>query len=190
MSERITHHEHEQSAENSAEHAKKSQELLNHAKHEAHKSEKESSHIEDLRSQIEKHAKTKDEQESQRKDSEPEVANTYWFSQEYRTVAYKQLLSKTRTHLSRPQKAVSRLIHQPTIEKYSEIGSKTVARPSGVLSGSILSFITSLAVYLVSKRNGYDMTYTIFIISFIGGFIAGVVIELAYRSVRLILSRD
>lgn len=177
--------------ETAAEAEKRSKELLENSRQEAARAEGANNNkLREIREQINTHAESKDTRQEKTGDEEPESANAYWFSQEYRSVAYKQILNRTQQHLTKSQKALSKLVHQPTVEKLSDIGGKTVARPSGVLIGSIFSFVSSLAVYAIAKRNGYDMTYSIIMISFLGGFIVGVAVEFAYRAFKSLLARD
>jgi hypothetical protein len=195
MSEHYTP-KHEKSAEtshDSHELQERQKELLNEAKREAgearnHHQEK----LEDIRHEIEQNASQTNEMSvGEQTDSEgPASTNTYWNSREYRDVAYKQLLNKARKHLNKQEKMASKIFHQPVIERASEIGSKTVARPSGVLVGSIVSFIASAITYVLSKRYGYDMSYAVFMMSFIGGFAIGVLGEFSVRSIRLVLARN
>lgn len=168
-------------------------ELLDEAKKEAALSHHEHQEkLNEIRNEIHETASTAAEMtkaESETRD-EPEAANTYWNSHEYREMAFKQLMTKVRKNLNGPERVASKLFHQPLVERASEVGSKTIARPSGVLVGSIFSFITSLITYILAKQNGYDMSYSIFIMSFIGGFILGVIAEFAYRVVRTLMARD
>ena len=195
MSERQnSSHEHgSEQQSNSHELKARSSELLDEAKKEAaeakhHHAEK----LDEIRNEIEKQATGAKEMSASETKSqeEPEAANTYWNSQEYRDLAFKQFMSKVQKHLTPTEKIGSKLFHQPMVEKASEIGSKTVARPSGVLAGSIFSFITSLATYYFAKQNGYDMTYSIFIVSFIVGFFLGILVEFVFRGTKALLSRD
>ncbi len=178
---------------NSHELKARSKELLDEAKKEAeqakhHHAEK----LDEIRSEIEKQATAAKEMSATetKGQEEPEAANTYWNSQEYRDLAFKQFMGKVQKHLTPSEKIGSKIFHQPMVERASEIGSKTVARPSGVLTGSIFSFITSLVAYYFAKQNGYDMTYSIFIVSFIVGFFLGILAEFVYRGTRALLSRD
>lgn len=193
MSEKIASSPEQKESLELHEHAKRQQEILNEAKHEAEKTENQhAKKIEEIRDLINEQAvvtdnKNKSEQQAQ---TEPEVANTYWNSSEYRDLAFRQLMGRVRKHMSGSERAASKVIHQPTVERLSEIGEKTVARTSGVLVGSIFSFVVSLSTYYLSRRNGYDMTYAIFIVSFFGGFIFGLLIEFGYKSIRALLSRS
>ncbi len=186
---------HEQGAEteaNTAEIKARQNELLKNAEKAA--AESKNHHQEnliDIRKEIDDTSTTTEAITTEKRSTEePEMATTYWNSKEYREVAFKQLMGKVQKHLNGPERVASKVFHQPTIEKASEIGSKTVARPSGVLMGSIFSFVISLTTYLLAKYNGYDMPYSVFIMSFIGGFLLGVFVEFLYRGLRLLLSRD
>lgn len=193
MSETLSSSEKNGQIEPSSEHLKRQQEILDEAKREAAKAEHEHAQkIEQIRDLVNEQAVESATNTSQEQTAhgEPEEANTYWYSREYRELAFKQLMGRVRTHMSKPEQAASKLIHRPGIEKASEIGEKTVARTSGVLVGSICSFIASLATYYFSRRNGYDMTYSIFIVSFIGGFFVGLLLELIYKMLSSLLSRS
>ena len=177
---------------NSAEMKARQNEILENAKKEASEARNlNQEKLDDIRKEIDQTANTTEMLASETKATEePEAANTYWNSQEYRDLAFKQFMGKVRKNLSAPEKVASKVFHQPVIEKASEIGSKTIARPSGVLMGSIFSFVISLGTYLLAKYNSYDMSYSVFIMSFIGGFLLGVFVEFLYRGLRLLLSRD
>lgn len=194
MSEKHTshvEHGHEQ-ADNTHEAKQRAQELLNEAKREASEAKHHhKEHIDELRNEIEKQASTTQEMGASEaiNQQEPEAANTYWYSAEYRKQAYDQMLRTVRNRLPKRDQLASKVFHQPVIEKASEIGSKTVARPSGVLTGSILSFVASFVTYFFSKRYGFDMTYSIFIMSFLGGFILGIAGEFGYKAVKALMAR-
>ena len=186
---------HEHGAEdqiNSAEMKARQNEILENAKKEASEARNlNQEKLDDIRKEIDQTANTTEMLASETKATEePEAANTYWNSQEYRDLAFKQFMGKVRKNLSAPEKVASKVFHQPVIEKASEIGSKTIARPSGVLMGSIFSFVISLGTYVLAKYNSYDMSYSVFIMSFIGGFLLGVLVEFLYRGFKLLLSRD
>ncbi len=194
MSESIKQNgEHHESKQVMHEAQKRAKEVLNEAKKEAAKSEADhNKRLESIREEIERTSETSKHHKKQEAspDREPENTDTYWYSKEYRDLAYSQTLSKVRKHLSRSERVGSKIIHKPVIEKLSDIGDKTVARTSGVLFGSIFSFIASLTVYLVARRQGYDMTYAVFIWSFVGGFALGILTEFCYRGLKGLLSRS
>jgi hypothetical protein len=147
------------------------------AKHEAKDS------LEAIRSSIDKHAeagKHKHEEavEAQTKrDAGPAVID--------RTVkkkAYKKELHRVQSHLPKGQKAFSKLIHSSAVETASEIGGKTVARPSGLLGGGIAALLGSGALVIVSRHYGFSYNFFVFIAFLIAGFFVGLIIELIVRA--------
>jgi hypothetical protein len=175
----------------SPEHSASDHERLEKAKHEALKAaaEHEKVNVDEILEKAKSEAKATVESAPASTDEDQKTANTYWFSKQYRNDSYKQMISGVQSRLSKGDRAVSKLIHQPIVEKVSEIGSRTVARPSGLLFGSICSFVASMITYIVARRNGYNMTYSVFILSFLGGFLIGIVAEYGYKLVRSVASR-
>lgn len=104
-------------------------------------------------------------------------------SKQLKQMAFSRALTRTRKHLSAPSKALSKFVHNPAIDKVSEVSSKTVARPSALLSASAFSFIGSLILLLAVKKYGFEYNFFAFILLFVMGYIAGLFIELLYRSV-------
>ncbi|MDZ7744335.1 MAG: hypothetical protein U5K77_01060 [Candidatus Saccharibacteria bacterium] len=96
-------------------------------------------------------------------------------------MAYKRTLSRVQSQLSVPEKTFSKFIHRPTIEKASEIGSKTVARPSGIMGGGVASLLGTGFVLFVAKRYGFEYNYMLFVLLFAAGFIIGIGFELIVR---------
>jgi hypothetical protein len=127
--------------------------------------------------------------ESAAKASESSSANTggsqhHWWSPEFKITSYKQTLGRVRKHLSPAEKTLSKIVHQPLVEQASEIGSKTIARPSGILVGSVLSFGLSTTAYILTKRYGYDLPNSIFGLCFVGGFMIGIIGEFVYKTLH------
>lgn len=185
-------HEHGEQPLDTSEAKKREHELLKDAKEKAESAKNNhTENLKNIREEIEKEAESANKTATaETHQEEPDAANTYWYSREYRDLAFKQLLGKVQAHLSSSEKLASKVMHQPTIEKVSDLGGKTVARPSGVLVGSIFSFVASLLTYLLAKQNGYDMSYSIFIASFVGGFILGIAAEFTFRMARSLMSRN
>jgi hypothetical protein len=127
--------------------------------------------------------------ESAAKASESSSADTggnqhHWWSPEFKITSYKQTLGRVRKHLSPAEKTLSKIVHQPLVEQVSEVGSKTIARPSGILVGSLFSFGLSTTAYILTKRYGYDLPNSIFGICFVGGFAIGIIGEFFYKTFR------
>jgi hypothetical protein len=98
--------------------------------------------------------------------------------------AYKQTLNRARSQLSTPERNFSKLIHQPVVDKTSEVAAKTVFRPSGILGGALAALIgTSILTYF-SRHYGFRYNYLFFGLLFIGGFTVGLVIEVMLRLLK------
>lgn len=100
---------------------------------------------------------------------------------EVKAKAYRHTLQKVRTRLSYPDKVLSKVIHQPTIETASEIGAKTIARPSGILGGGIVALLGSGSILYMSKHYGFKYNFTVFFLLFIAGFVLGMLAETLIR---------
>ncbi len=97
---------------------------------------------------------------------------------------YRTTLSHVRHHLSPSQRVLSKIVHQPVIEAISEIGAKTIARPSGLLGGGLIALISSLTVIIIARRVGFAVPNSIFAITFIGGFCLGIIVEAVFRTIK------
>lgn len=113
-----------------------------------------------------------------------------WWSTELQVQALDRMLSSVRKRLSKPEKQLSKVVHQPVIEKLSDFGGKTIARPSGILFGGIFSFVGSLGAYLIARHLGGELRYSVFAVCFVGGFLLGLFVELGLRLLRLRKARS
>lgn len=86
-------------------------------------------------------------------------------------------LEKVQRSLPGPQKAFSKVVHQPVVDAISEASAKTIARPSGLLMGGVMSLISSLGVLFICRYYGYRYNFLIGMVAFVGGFILGILIE-------------
>lgn len=98
-------------------------------------------------------------------------------SKKERKAAFDKEMSHVRSHLSGPQRAFSKVIHTPVVEKTSEVVGSTIARPNAILSGAFVAFVLVLAVYLVSKNFGYVLSGFETIAAFIIGWVLGVLYD-------------
>ncbi len=92
-----------------------------------------------------------------------------------------QTMQDIQYNLSVADKTMSHIIHQPIIDQSSEILDKTIFRSSGVLGGSILAFLGSLAYIIFVIYTGITYNFELFFIFLITGFILGLVAEMAYK---------
>jgi len=133
----------------------------------SHISEKAESHAETADSiQIDKHA-----------NDEPDTI--LGVQQTLKTDAYQHTLRAVQRKLPKTARAFSKIAHNSVVESVSELGAKTMARPSGILGGSLFAFIGSTVLLYYSRHYGFTYNYALFFILFILGFLAGVAAELA-----------
>ncbi len=114
----------------------------------------------------------------------PSTAHPQPTSYELKQLGYARSLTRIRKRLSPPDRLLSKIIHQPAIETTSEVASKTLARPSGLLGGSIFAFLGSTLLLLAARHYGFQYNYLVFALLFIGGFGLGMLLELGLFLVR------
>lgn len=98
-------------------------------------------------------------------------------SKKERDASYKHRVKQIQAELKPGQRAFSKVIHNPVIEKTSEVLGNTVARPNALLAGAMVSFFLVLAVYLVAKHYGYTLSGFETIGAFIVGWVLGVLYD-------------
>jgi hypothetical protein len=100
-------------------------------------------------------------------------------SDELANITVRREIKLLQRRLPKPQRVLSRLIHQPIIRTTSEIAGQTVSRPSGLLGGSLVAFLGTTGYLYLAKHDGFTYNYLVFLILFVGGFIIGLGLELA-----------
>lgn len=187
MSERVPsqNHEKEHSAESklsSAEHREKLQQNIEAGKQAKHEAQDQ---LEAIRSSIEKEAETSEhsKQEQARMEAKDKGPSQVLIDRNIRKKAYKKELHRVQAHLPKAQRPLSKFIHARPVEVVSEVGGKTVARPSGLLGGGIAAFVGTLALVLLSRHYGFSYNFFVFVLLLIAGFFVGLIIELVVRSI-------
>ena len=120
--------------------------------------------------------------------SQKDTTEVRWWSSELKAQTLDRTLSSVRKRLSTPEKKLSQFIHIRAVETISDATGKTIARPSGLLIGSICAFIGSLVSYVVARRIGGELSPSVGLIFFVGGFAIGILgeaIVFAYRKTKL-----
>lgn len=105
-------------------------------------------------------------------------------SKKERAASYKKHMQHIQSELPPVQRAFSKVIHNPVVEKTSEVVGNTIARPNAILSGAVVAFVAVLAVYLVAKHYGYVLSG----FETIGAFIAGWVLGIVYDFLRVMIT--
>lgn len=172
--------------ENSAEQKEKLQRLLDQAK-EATNEHADSKEV--LQHVAAQEALTAKETQGKIAEKEkPKQHDGYGINRATKKAAYSKLLRHERHHLPKRERAFSKIIHQPVVEQLSEVGAKTIARPSGILSGGLCALIGSSVVFYMSKHYGFRYNFSVFIALLIVGFILGLVIELLWNGFKKLRS--
>lgn len=150
--------------------------------HELAEQEKGRSHdVERLHAQAKEQSVSAKETSTADKEPKPSTSGVH---KELKAASYKQTLRHVQTKLKGSDKTLSRVVHQPAVEKLSNVGAKTIARPSGVLGGGFIALLGSSALLYMSKHYGFEYNFTVFFLLFIVGFMAGVILEGLIRLIR------
>jgi flagellar biosynthesis GTPase FlhF len=177
MSEKLhQHHEKGPEAVDIQEEAKRSQEHIDKAAEAAEKAHKPEHQADQARHKAAQEALSgKDVSVEHQAHSE---TNSFGLERNLKSKAYAKSLERIRSQLSPSERTFSKVIHNPTVDKTSNLVGKTVARPSGFLGGSICALLGSIILIYTSKHYGFRYNYLLFIILFAGGYVIGSFIEL------------
>ncbi|MBA3757904.1 hypothetical protein H0X09_03530 [Candidatus Saccharibacteria bacterium] len=114
-------------------------------------------------------------------EKQPQLSDQAYVSKELKTMAYNRLLGRAQKNLNPFQKPISKFMHQPVVEKASEITATTIGRPSGILGGGIMALVGSTVYYYLTKHYGYNYNFSVFILLLAAGFGTGWIIELLLK---------
>lgn len=174
------HHEQQQSQER-LDGSGEVQNNLERIQHEAKAAEHDplQHSVEALKARADREAKSTHEYDKHDVDATP--SHSFMLHRELKNDAYRQTLLKTRRHLSAPERALSKLIHQPVIESASETAANTIGRASGLFTGSLFALLGSAFLLYMTKRYGFTYNYGVFVLCFVAGFALGLLVELMWR---------
>ncbi len=99
-------------------------------------------------------------------------------------ITFNKEMGHIRRKLSSIDKIGSKIIHQPLIRSVSEVSSKIITRPSGLLGGGVVAFLGTGTYLYYTKHIGLKYNYTIFLLLLVGGFIVGLLLEALIRIIR------
>lgn len=145
--------------------AEKSREELNKARHEALNEAREIA-----QERKENRAKTNAEDSPEKRRRGPA-------SKQERKAAFNKTMAEIQSEMSPTSRTFSKVIHNPVVEKSSEVIGNTVARPNAILSGSAAAFILTAGIYLIARHFGYSLSGTETIATFILGWIIGLIYD-------------
>lgn len=91
--------------------------------------------------------------------------------------AYWNTLRSVQMHLSPVSRQFSKVIHNPTIEKASELIGQTVARPSVLMGATTTAALLSIFLYIIARIYGFSLSGSELLLSLIVGAALGLVVE-------------
>ena len=100
---------------------------------------------------------------------------------ELKEMSRERLLQRVQRQLPTSSKMLSKITHQPIVDTLSQVSEKTIARPSGLLGGSIAALFGSITLLYLSKHYGYSYNFLAFAAVFTIGFALGIATELALK---------
>lgn len=137
--------------------------------------------LETIRHNIEQQAISK-EKSATEKETAPTAVH---ITKELKEIKFNETMHYVRRRLTPTQRKLSTFIHIPSVEKVSEVGAKTVARPSGLMGGGIVALSGSLAVLYIARHIGFEVPNSLFMVLFVAGFLVGIIAELLYKSLTV-----
>lgn len=101
-----------------------------------------------------------------------------------RDTSFNMTMKEVRSQMSAPSRTFSKIIHNKTVERVSEVTGNTIARPDAILSGAIFAFLMTLGVYLVAKNLGYPLSG----FETIGAFALGWILGLSFDFIKVMVT--
>jgi hypothetical protein len=99
-------------------------------------------------------------------------------NRELKDLTLSRELKQIQRKLKTPDRVLSKVVHQPLVRAVSEVSGKTLARPSGLLGGSLLAFLGTTSYLFYARHIGLQYNYLVFLLLFFGGFAIGLMLEL------------
>ncbi len=158
---------------------------INHEEHKLTDQEKEHG----SREQLEKIAQSVEKQavsgrEYAKGEHEQPKQHPLLVNKQLKDIAFSRTLTRIRKKLSVQSRIFSKVIHNPVVDKPSEIIGKTIIRPASMLSGAVFAFIGTSTLLWVTRHYGYRYNYLVAILLFIIGALIGVITEGLWRLIK------
>lgn len=98
--------------------------------------------------------------------------------------AYQQTLSVIQRGLPPLSRSFSKIIHQPAVERLSELAETTVARPSALLGGGVVAALGLGVMLYFARRNGFALSGSELALFLVSGWLLGLAFEMISRRLR------
>lgn len=116
-------------------------------------------------------------------EEEPTQPITYGTQRALKEESYTNTMYHIRSALPAPSRVFSKVIHSPLVENTSQIVSKSIGRPTGLLWGGLVSLAASSFSLFFAKRYGFEYNFGILILSFLTGYLVASIIEAIYHGI-------
>lgn len=98
--------------------------------------------------------------------------------------SFNTTMHHTRRQLFAAERSFSKILHQPALEKISDVTSKTIARPSGILGASLVTFVGLFLTYGTARFAGFELSGSEMPVFITIGFFAGLFTEWLFKAAR------
>jgi hypothetical protein len=153
-------------------------------KHESHNklSDKErQEQLASLRNEVSKESKSLNEAKIDHTTTEKDRPAQGPINKELKNMMRVRTLTRIRKELSSPDRVLSKVIHSKPVEKVSAVGEKTVARPVGLLGGSLIALTGSLITLYMAKHYGFRYNLLLFLMLFGIGYLLATILEVVFK---------
>lgn len=133
--------------------------------------------VESIRRVVEQEALAAEHARVEKEQHAPAIQHV---TKELKAIRYKETMRYVRRHLSPSERKLSSFIHTPSVEKVSEVGAKTVARPSGLLGGGLVALFGSVLTLYIARKYGFEVPNSLFMALFVVGFFVGLLGEFIF----------
>jgi hypothetical protein len=133
--------------------------------------------------ELAKNQKTESLRSSEHTKDLAEARHNHIASKIERRKAYNNIMSVAQAQMSTPARTFSKIIHNPVVEKTSEVVGATIVRPNAVLAGSVSALILVLGVYIIAHFFGYPLSGFETIGAFLLGWLIGIIYDFFYAMI-------
>jgi membrane-bound ClpP family serine protease len=176
------HGEQLKSPEQSAELAEMAREKLQNLEAQSEKSpENKAEKIETARHEIERQPEAEPEPDTseQAKDTRPVTRLD-------KEVSYKHTMQTLQRHMSPATRTFSKVIHNPAVDKVSDVAGKTVLRPSVTVGATGAALLFGGTLYIAARYYGFALSGSEFILALLVGGLFGLLLEVLFKGFRAI----
>lgn len=96
---------------------------------------------------------------------------------EVRNESFNRTMRQIQSEMPAGARAFSKIIHNPVVERTSDVVGATLARPHAILSGSLFACLAVLGLYLMARYYGFALAGSETIVAFLIGWVCGIIFD-------------